>query len=110
MVQLIRLIKLFIQRRERNDLASYRLRPSAVQFPIIISQDGDSQAVMEAILSFTSEEKKISFIHVSSLLVKWDILADFRNRFHLCLSKSNLLLVIVKHMKRVTVMKLSFEL
>ncbi|KAL3990968.1 GNT-I family protein [Acanthocheilonema viteae] len=40
-----------------------KLRPSAVHFPIVISQDGDNQAVMEAISSFTSREKKISYIH-----------------------------------------------
>ncbi|OZC09291.1 GNT-I family protein [Onchocerca flexuosa] len=40
-----------------------KLRPSAVQFPIIISQDGDNEEVMEAISSFTNKENKISFIH-----------------------------------------------
>uniref|UniRef100_A0A1I8EI27 Alpha-1,3-mannosyl-glycoprotein 2-beta-N-acetylglucosaminyltransferase n=2 Tax=Wuchereria bancrofti TaxID=6293 RepID=A0A1I8EI27_WUCBA len=52
------------ERAIRNHLDQLiKLRPSAVQFPIVISQDGDDQAVMEAISSFTSEEKKITFIH-----------------------------------------------
>ncbi|EFO26815.2 hypothetical protein LOAG_01669 [Loa loa] len=52
------------ERAIRNHLDQLiKLRPSAAQFPIVISQDGTDQAVTETISSFTSEEKKIGFIH-----------------------------------------------
>ncbi|VDN24466.1 unnamed protein product [Gongylonema pulchrum] len=40
-----------------------KLRPSASQFPIIVSQDGGTQSVTEVISKFVNENSKISFIH-----------------------------------------------
>ncbi|VDK85590.1 unnamed protein product [Litomosoides sigmodontis] len=52
------------ERAVRNHLDQLiKLRPSPVHFPIVISQDGDDKAVLEAILSFTNEKMKISHIH-----------------------------------------------
>ncbi|MCP9265149.1 Tau-tubulin kinase 2 [Dirofilaria immitis] len=39
-----------------------KLRPSAVQFPIVISQDGDNQAVIEAISSFAKPPSDLDAI------------------------------------------------
>uniref|UniRef100_A0A183EIY3 Alpha-1,3-mannosyl-glycoprotein 2-beta-N-acetylglucosaminyltransferase n=1 Tax=Gongylonema pulchrum TaxID=637853 RepID=A0A183EIY3_9BILA len=39
------------------------LRPSASQFPIIVSQDGGTQSVTDVISKFVNENSKISFIH-----------------------------------------------
>ncbi|KAH7725358.1 UDP-GlcNAc:a-3-D-mannoside-beta-1 [Aphelenchoides avenae] len=40
-----------------------RLRPSTQQFPIVISQDGDSSPVTSAIKEYVNETAHISFIH-----------------------------------------------
>lgn len=67
--------KMYLKEKAKR-FCFFRLRPSVIKFPIVISQDGENQAVTEAISSFIKLAEKISFIHVSLFVM---LPVDFQN-------------------------------